>query len=554
MAGTPSPRRSQLAWLALAIGLGVGLRLEQIASQLLLEDEWHAVYRVAHQGPLAIFLDFGHSDSSIPLTLLYLAEAHAWGLSELAMRWPMLAAGIATLVLFPAYVSRRFGYGETLLFAALLAISPLLFFFSRMARPYALTLLLVYAANVAFRRYVSGAAPRGCDAAGYAVSATLAAWLHPIVVPFLIGPFVPAAWRWLRPAHGERRHGLLRLATLALGTGVPMGALLAPPLFAHPEALSLKSGADLPRADTLVGLWYHWFGTGSTGAVVLCAVLAIAGSSVVWRRLPEAPSLCAGVALCAAAIVAARPAWIGNPLTLARYLLPVLPLLLLATACGALRIGRAAAAFLAARDNRIVANGIAAALAAVPLAALGATTPLAPVLGYPNASSLHLLYEFDFRAGRNPLVGHMAPIPLSPWWSRLAGRPRGSLAIAVAPFPVESAGWDAPRWQHLSRQRILSGFLTGMCATPRVNEVPDDARFRFRNAVHLADIDALRAHRVDYVAWQKPYRYVARDIDVEVGADVGDCGPALSARFGAPAYEDEWLAVYAVPRRAPHAE
>ncbi|HUH94271.1 MAG TPA: hypothetical protein VL742_14160 [Casimicrobiaceae bacterium] len=538
----------------MASGLGVALRLDQIASQLLLEDEWHAVYRVAHQGPLAIFLDFGHSDSSIPLTLLYLAEAHTRGLSELAMRWPMLAAGIATLVLFPPYVLRRFGYGEALLFAALLAISPLLFFFSRMARPYALTLLLVYVAHVAFRRYVSRATPHVFDAAAYAGSATLGAWLHPIVVPFLIAPFVPAAWRWLRPAHGEHRHGLLRLTTLALSTGVPMGALLAPPLLAHPESLSLKSGADLPRADTLVGLWYAWFGTGSTAAVAVCIVLAVAGASIVWRRLPEAPSLCAGVALCAAAIVAARPAWIGNPLTLARYLLPVLPLLLLATACGALRIGRAAAAVLAARGNRVVANGITAAVAAVPLVALGATTPLAPVLAYPNASSLHLLYEFDFRAGRNPVAAHMAPIPLSLWWASLDERPRASLTIAVAPFPLDSAGWDAPRWQQLSRQRILSGFLTGVCATPRVNEVPDDARFRFRNAVHLADSDALRAHRVDYIAWQKPYRYVAPDIDVEVGADVAACGSALHARFGAPAYEDEWLAAYAVPGGAPHAK
>src|SRR5215831_4265359 len=99
MAGTPFPRRSTLVWFALAIGAGIALRLDQLASQLLLEDEWHAVYRVVHDTPLAIFLDFGHSDSSIPLTLLYLGEAHAFGLSELAMRWPMIAAGIATLVL-----------------------------------------------------------------------------------------------------------------------------------------------------------------------------------------------------------------------------------------------------------------------------------------------------------------------------------------------------------------------------------------------------------------------------------------------------------------------
>src|SRR5207248_1159585 len=179
MAGTPSPRLSVLIGLVLAIGGGIGLRFDQLPSQLLLDDEWHAVYRVVHDTPTAIFLDFGHSDSSIPLTLLYYVESRAFGLSELAMRWPLVVAGIATLVFFPWYVARRIGHGEALLFAALLAISPLLYFFSRMARPYALTLFLVYVAQFVFRRYVEARAPKRADAAIYAGSAALAAWLHP---------------------------------------------------------------------------------------------------------------------------------------------------------------------------------------------------------------------------------------------------------------------------------------------------------------------------------------------------------------------------------------
>ena len=546
MAGIRSPHRSLLPF-ALAVGAGLFLRLDQLASQLLLEDEWHAVYRVVHDAPMAVFLDFGHSDSSIPLTLLYLAEARAVGLSELAMRWPLVTAGIATLVLFPWYVARHVGRAEALLFAALLAISPLLYFFSRMARPYALTLLLVYVAHVAFRRHCRAATPRRSDAALYATSAALAAWLHPVVAPFVVAPFVPGVWRGLRGAPGERRAAFVRLAVPALLAGIPMAALLAPPLLAHPESLGLKSGIDLPRTDTLIGIWFGWFGTGSTVAAAVCAALAIVGAPVVWRRLPETGSLLAGVALCASTIVATRPAWIGNPLTLGRYLLPVLPLLLLATACGSLRIARSIRAAMAARGAAgALSNGVGAGIAVIPLAALAATTPLAPLLARPNGESQHLLYQFDFRPGRNPVITHLAAIPLSPWWATLADRPPASLAIAVAPFPTESVGWDAPRWERLSRQRVLSGFLTPLCATARVNEVPDDARFDFRNAVHIADANALAAARIDYVVWQKPYRYVARGIDVMVAADVAACGPALRARFGAPAYEDEWLTAYRV--------
>ena len=553
MAGTPWPHRSRWLWLAslaLAIGGGVWLRLDQIFSQLLLDDEWHAVYRVVHDTPATVFLDFGHSDSSIPLTLLYLFESRVFGLSELAMRWPLLAAGVATLVLFPWYAARHVGRCEALLFAALLAISPLLYFFGRTARPYALTLLLVYAAHVAFRRHVERHG--GAALALYAACATLASWLHPVVVPFVVAPFVPSAWAALRDPYGATRWAkLLRLAAPALAAGVPMTALLLPPLLAHPESLSLKSGIDLPHVDTLIGVWYAWFGTGSTIALLICSVFSIAGVSVVWRRLPEAGSMLAGLALCVLMIAVTRPAWIHNPLTLGRYLLPILPLLLLSTACGAARVGRAVnAASAGRRVTPALAGACGVGAAALPLLALATTTPLSPVLMHPNGNSLHGLYQFDFRRTHNPIVDFMDGIPLSPWWANLADRPPGSITVAVAPFPTESVGWDAPRWQRLSHQRVLSGFLTPLCASLRTNEVPDDKRFRFRNAVHLGDDAALAAQSVDFVAWQKPYRYVANGIEAPVGDDVAPCATALTARFGLPVYEDEWLAVYRPRKQA----
>ena len=80
--------------------------------------------------------------------------------------------------------------------------------------------------------------------------------------------------------------------------------------------------------------------------------------------------------------------------------------------------------------------------------------------------------------------------------------------------------------------------------------MPDDGRFAFRNAVHLADAAALAARHVDYVVWQKPYRYVANGLDVPVAADVATCGAAFEPRFGPPEHDDEWLAVYRVRHAA----
>jgi hypothetical protein len=546
MAGTRSAPRSLLPWFALAIALGLWLRFDQLTSQLLFEDEWHAVYRVVHESPAGIFRDFAHSDSSIPLTLLYVLEARAFGLSEIGMRAPLIVAGVATLLFFPWYAARRIGVAEALVFAALLALSPLLYFFSRTARPYALTLLLGWIAHVAFRRYYDASEPRGRDAAGYAACATLATWLHPVFGPFVVGPFLAALWQCARAVGEERRRRAMRLIVLALAAALPMAALLAPPLVAHPESLRQKSGIDLPDADTLVGVWYLWFGTGATVAVLLCGALALLGFPLLWRRLPEGRSGAAGIALLALAIVVTRPAWIHNPPTFARYLLPVLPLLLLATACGAVRVGRALRAATRGIVPRL-AGPLGAAAAALPVLALGVTSPLPPLLSYPNANSVHAAYGFDFRPEHNPVLRLMDGIPLSPWWASLGGHPPGTFAIAVAPFPTESVAWDAPRWQRLSRQRILHGFLEPLCADPRPTEVPVDDRFRFHNAVHLGDAAELAAHEVDFVVWQKPYRYRAHGLDVQVAADVAHCAPALQARFGPPAYEDEWLVVYRAP-------
>jgi len=57
--------RAAFLFIIAAIAVGLWLRLDQLAAQLLLEDEWHAVYRVVHDAPVTIFLDFAHSE--IPL-------------------------------------------------------------------------------------------------------------------------------------------------------------------------------------------------------------------------------------------------------------------------------------------------------------------------------------------------------------------------------------------------------------------------------------------------------------------------------------------------------
>ena len=535
-----SPLSAAWAWgVGAAILLGAYVRLDQILVQVLIDDEWHAIHQLLKRTPGSMFFDFGYADYSIPLGMLYWYEAQSFGLSEFAMRLPMLVGGLATLVVFPLYVASRLGRATSVVFAILIAISPLLVLYTRIARPYAITLLLAWVAHSAYQRYHD--AVRGHWSAGllYGASATLAVWLHPVIAPFIIAPLLWALLQLRHAVPGARRRRLYRLALLALSTGIAMGALVLPPLLAHPEALVGKGGINMPDLATLAGAWYAWLGTPSTFVVLLCVGLAAYGARDVWRALPEARTGVLGVALSLAAVMLTRPMWSQYPTTLARYLLPFIPLLLLAVAAGSVKLGRRLAA-----PTSMVKRSIGALVALVPCVALAAQSPLAPSLRHPNAQTLHSVFYVDFRPEKNPYLPYIEGIPLSPFWASLAERPPGTVRIAAAPFYFESYNWDAPRWERVARQTVLPGYLTGLCVEERAGEVPRDARFRFRNAVHLADDAALDRKHVDYIVWQKPYTQSSRGRPEPIGAETAHCEAALRAKFGTPVFEDAALLAF----------
>jgi hypothetical protein len=543
--GLPLPDRSRF-WsgvLIAAMVVGAFLRLQQIGAQVLIDDEWHAVHQVLQRTPAAMLFDFGWADYSIPLGILDWYEARWFGLSEIVLRAPMLACGLATLLVLPLYVAPRVGRATAAVFAFLLAISPLLVIYSRMARPYAITLLLGWIAHGAFVRY--SASSRGHARAGfvYATAATLAVWLHPIVGPFVLAPLL---WGWLQVRHAapaDRRQCLLRLLRVALPTCLAIALLVLPPIVAHPESLLGKSGIDVPTVETLIGVWYAWLGTGSTTALIICIALAAYGAGDLWQALPEVRTGALGTALTLFGVILTRPAWSFNAATLARYLLPWLPLLLLAVAAGAIKGAR-----------RIATPGtgarrvLAAAIAVLPGAALAIGSPLAPMLRYPSTQTVGLVYYMDFRAAKNAFLPYLEAIPLSPFWQSLAAQPAGSLRIAAAPFYFESYNWDAARWERVSRQRVLPGYLTGLCVDQRWGEVPQSPLFDFRNAVHLADQRSLTLGRIDYVVWQKPYLQTSRGKPEAIGDDTAHCEATLRARFGPPVFEDPYLIAFHVSR------
>ncbi len=254
---TPSPRWASLrpapsAWpilLTLAVAIGAWLRWYQLGTQVLVDDEWHAVHKVLHSDAWGIARTFGFADHSIPLTLYYRFLALHGGLTEWVMHLPMLIAGVILLVLAGLSLRRQITPTVGATWVMLLAISPLLVYQSKSARPYALTSLLTFIAIVAFRKWWQKEGPQWLPAVGYVVATFLAGWLHPITLPFTLLPF---GYYGVRAILGARRTpALLRLSLLGVATAVPLAAVLAPPLMNDWVRFSAKAGSDAVTPESI---------------------------------------------------------------------------------------------------------------------------------------------------------------------------------------------------------------------------------------------------------------------------------------------------------------
>ncbi len=195
----PLERLRALVPFLTAIVFGGLLRLWHLDAQVMGDDEWNAV-GVAIKQPLPeILATFQVFDSSIPLTALFrFAMDHGVRLGEMAFRLPSLAASLALLCLAPAWVARRLGRPVAITFAWLLAASPLLVLYGRIARSYLPMTALAFAAVAAFDGWWRE--PSWRRGLAFSACAALAAWFHLGASTLVVSPFlfagVALARRW----------------------------------------------------------------------------------------------------------------------------------------------------------------------------------------------------------------------------------------------------------------------------------------------------------------------------------------------------------------------
>lgn len=522
-------RSANRAALALAVLVGAYLRLHAIADQILVDDEWHMVHALRGGAPLrAVLQNFGTNDHSIGLSVC------VWGLmqivhaNETILRLPSLLAGCA-LFGVPLWFAPRLGTRVTIVWTWLLAVSPLFCFFTRLARPYAITILLNAVALLAFYAWTETGRRR--DAWMYYLSSCVAPVFHLAALPALVAPLALSSIErvWPQPSPTRRRWPLIA-ASLAT-----TGALLAVPVIGAGQQITAKLHADHFQLATVPGSLELLFGTARWPLIVTMLAATGIGVRTLARGLPAFSAyVLVAVTVQGTAILASGAAASHVPIVAARYFAAVLPLLLLFPAAGLAELGR-----------RWHAPASAVAIVAGGLLLLGG--PLPWIYGSVNDFTNHISYQADYRPGR--YFERFRPEPLSSFYSQLAAARPGSMTIVEAPwyYYFHSLAY----YQRIHHQRVVVGFITATSVAPRVGEVgATDPGIALRNAVDLTNPDQLHRQAVRYVVLHRnpiaETRWPTGVSDQVI--DMSSWITRYAQLYGSPVFEDDQLVVFAVSK------
>ena len=538
-------RGRHIAWLALlavALLAGAFLRWYQLGTQILLDDEWHAINKLLHADAHDIATHFGFADYSIPLTLYFRFLYLHGGLTEWGMRLPMLLAGVGLLLAVPWIARASISRPTSAVWVGLMALSPMMVYHSRTARPYAITTLLCVVAIFAFRHWWQRDRQRWRWAALYVAAAFLSGYLHLITLAFALVPFlfygVVALGDCAAPS--RRAQGLRELrdlVVLGIATALPLAAALLPPLTNDWISLAAKAGTDSVTLHSGFRTLLICFGISSPWLLTVGIALGALGVHSVWQRDRELVAYLSFVVLVAiAAIAASHATWLQHPLNFARYIQPMVPFLLLALAEGIVRV-----------LARVPRAGVQAGLAGAILAGAYFAGPIPGYLYNPNQFMGDPYFQFDYDPAWNPYLTTLPHGPIPDFYRQLGSRPPRSVTLIETPWSLETDSDPQPLYQAVHRQYIKIALTTPECGVADYGNYPDSASgMRLDHFVHLSALLRGETASADYLvvhlrSWPKPAKPPPQWPDV-----ASTCLPMIEQRFGAPVYRDDDIEVFAL--------
>jgi hypothetical protein len=556
--------------LALALLAGFFLRVYLLTDQFLIDDEWHGFYYALGKSPWWLLTHFSIPGATcIPLNLYTWLLGALGGWSETLLRLPSLVCGILCVAAGPLLAWKIVGPRRAAWLALLLAISPILIFYSRIGRPYSTVAFLGFATILFAARWMQSNNRR--DGIFFAIFGALAIYFHLFAVVVVAAPVMTAIIFHLFAHFGKikipaaapsLKNWLLLAAIIAFVSAV----LILPALIHSMQStfftIALKGIfklESLPRVAMLIS------GTGQTVLALMFWLVLIVGAVDLCRRNPWfGVTLVSLFPLHALALMFSRPDGMQSAIVLARYCIPLVPVSLLLVAYGM----QGSLEFLAARIAlRPVLQSV---LAGAGICSLLFAGPLPQTYIAPNNFTSHGAFQHNyapidwsksFYSDLTPadftLVTTIRVDEISPFYRRLAETP-DQRAIVEYPMLIGDHFNPLYYYQHFHRRPVIVGYtayvklLQGLAAgnifgntyiDQVLSLVEKPAKLKFYNLISMDDLAAMRERNVEYVILHKKFE-AQLPLIMSPPPDLERLCREYQTNLGVPVYEDSNIIVF----------
>lgn len=527
--------------LVLAFLVGLFLRLYQIALQIPADDEWHALHAVMTGRVPDIATHLGAADYCIPMALAFRIIYLCCGLSEIILRFPSLFFGIVFLLVGPFLARAWLGRTAGTALSWLLAVSPLLVFYSRYARPYMISAVLCFIAAFAFLEWWKGL--ERYWGLIYLVCAILAPYFHLSTLPFVLAPLV-FGFGELVLFGPPQPGGWKKLTHLSMLVFAGLGLLIGPPLINDQTSWSEKVAHQEISLATLSGSAELFTGVSADWLIAGLLLLAFVGTILLIRR-DRRLSFYLLVLLTSqiGANFLVGPVGSQVPIVFVRYSLACLPLILLFVAFSVSSFED--------RVRQLVPIPIGAS--AIFLGALLLTMgPLKQIYYYPNNWTNHGLFQYCYSPENRKFHYRFITKPefVSKFYYDLSAQPPGSLMLLEAPWYYAWHINPYPHFQRLHRQKMMIGFIDDPKRWDRAGEYPPGfSRMRFWSFVHLSQHKEIAGRGVDYVVLHRDLSSEVPNTAARIQVDMTRWIAEYRSVYGNPYFEDASIVVFKTDNR-----
>ncbi|MFC1515904.1 glycosyltransferase family 39 protein [Thermodesulfobacteriota bacterium] len=556
--------------------IGAVLRLYLISSQILIDDEWHGLNYVIGRSFLYVFTNHGEGANSIPLNLYCWFLLKTFGWSELLLRAPSMIAGILSIVVFPVFVMRMFNTRTAVIFSFLLAISPVMIFYSRMYRPYGIVVFFSFISFFSLLLWVKSGERK--LAVLYICTAVLAVYFHlyasiavltPLGIVFLFKIFQRAA------NNNKDQIVVMASAKALIGVGVTIFFLLSILLLpAHIQNLwwQTRLGFGSMNLKTITGYLSILSGTSNFVMVGIFLFFFISGLWSLFRKKNIFSVILATIiVIYFTVMIRSHQLGIHAAIQVARYSISLFPLALIVVAYGMDRILCYLYSMIKTSRQSLILIDFVVIFFLVSLFFSG---PLLETYQSPNNFTNHSAFQDSYkphtweRSRPNDLDPGITMSKKSvPDFYHYLSQLSNVKAIIEYPIFLGDLCNLYYYYQRFHRKKIIAGFLSNAAPLQRaqdyivgdfyvdyvISRLTDLQKVRFTNMINMESIEAIKNSSAQFIVLHKhlkaemvPY-LTGTEKKVKTDNSVLFLDQLYRKLIGKPFFEDQNIILYKMP-------